>query len=62
MFFHVGSPAVAVAVIAILLGLDVVAVSARVFTRRSLKQQTKADDWLILPALVSCELLECKNN
>jgi hypothetical protein len=57
MFFHVESPAVAVAVIAILLGLNVVAVSARIFTRRSLKQQMKADDWLILPALVSCNPL-----
>lgn len=62
MFFHVGSSAVAVAVIAILLVLNVVAVSARVFTRRSLKQQMKADDWLILPALVSRKPLWRKNN
>ncbi|KAF2680441.1 hypothetical protein K458DRAFT_251755, partial [Lentithecium fluviatile CBS 122367] len=51
MFFHVKSQAVAVAVIALLLSLDIVAVLARFFTRRSLKQQMKTDDWLIVPAL-----------
>ncbi|ORY16642.1 hypothetical protein BCR34DRAFT_597641 [Clohesyomyces aquaticus] len=53
MFFHVESQAVAVAVIALLLSLDVLAVLARFFTRKSLKQQMKIDDWLIYVALVS---------
>jgi hypothetical protein len=56
MFFHVESQAVAITVITILVGLDVLAVIGRLYTRRSLQQAMRPDDWLIIPALVSIQL------
>jgi hypothetical protein len=53
MFFHVESAAVAIGVISLLLSLDIFAVFGRLYTRKSLKQPLKADDWLVLSALVS---------
>jgi hypothetical protein len=56
--FHISSHIVAVAVISVVMAMDVLAVAARIYVRRSLKQRLKADDWLVVPALVRRSLDE----
>ena len=62
MFSHVDSQAVAVGVIAFLLVLDILAVLSRLYVKRSLKQQLRVHDWLILLALVSIKIDENKSS
>ena len=50
--FHISSRGVAFSVLSVFLALDIVAVAARIYVRRALKQRMNADDWLVLPALV----------
>jgi len=53
MLFYFGSFVVFVAIIALLLCLDIVAVFSRLLARRLTRQKLQLDDLLVVPALVS---------
>lgn len=52
--FYYEDPAAVIALGAILPAIDVVVVALRFYARRKQKLQLMVDDWLVVPALVSC--------
>jgi hypothetical protein len=49
---QLGSYTAAIGGIAVLIGLDVIAVCTRFYVRKSLQYKLRLDDWLTIPALV----------
>ena len=51
-YLYIGSYTAAVSGIAVVLGLDILAVGTRFYLRKTLKAKLNVNDWLVVPALV----------